>query len=169
MKKKIAAVFLAMTLMVNSTAVFAATPKISTEQKAAIVDHCDAIRESLRNVQRQDSRARVYYGRYYETISSKFMLPLNTRLVENNLLSDSLLNTQTKFTKLRSDFSNDFIEYQKILEELVTTDCKNEPEKFYELLETARTKRDYVNQDATDLRKTITTHVELVTSLEGSL
>ena len=67
MKKKIAAVFLAMTLMANQAAVFAEAPKISTEQKAAIIDHCDEIRENLRNVQHQDSRARVYYGRYYET------------------------------------------------------------------------------------------------------
>ena len=169
MKKKIAAVFLATTLIANSATVFAATPKISTEQKAAIVDHCDEIRENLRNVQHQDSRARVYYGRYYETISSKFIVPLNMRLTENNLLSDNLLNNQNKFTSFRTDFGSDYVEYQRSLEELVTINCKEEPEKFYELLQTVREKRKNVNQDAVDLRKVITDHIELVTDLKESL
>lgn len=169
MKKKIAAVFLAMTLMANQAAVFAEAPKISTEQKAAIIDHCDEIRENLRNVQHQDSRARVYYGRYYETIFSKFIVPMNMRLTENNLLSDNLLSSQTKFTNFRADFSSDYVDYQRSLEELVAVNCKEEPEKFYELLQTVREKRENVNQDAVDLRKTVETHIELVTDLEKEL
>ena len=144
-------------------------PELTTEQKAAIIDHCDVIRKNLQNVQHQDSRMRVYYGRSYETIFSKFIVPLNMRLTENNLLNDNLLNNQTKFAVLRADFSADYVEYQKSLEELVSTNCKDEPERFYELLTQTRLKRQIVNGDVIDIRKVITAQIELVTKLKESL
>ena len=94
---------------------------------------------------------------------------MNMRLTENNLLSDNLLSSQTKFTNFRADFSSDYVDYQRSLEELVAVNCKEEPEKFYELLQTVREKRENVNQDAVDLRKTVETHIELVTDLEKEL
>lgn len=153
----------------NTNLALAVSPEISAEQKAAIIDHCDAIRKNLQNVQHQDSRTRVYYGRSYETIFSKFIVPLNMRLTENNLLNDNLLNNQTKFAEIRADFSTDYVEYQKSLEELVSVNCKDEPERFYELLTQTRLKRQVVDDDTVDLRKTITTQIELVTSLKESL
>ena len=115
---------------------------LSDAQINTIVDHCDTIKDSLKSLQRVDSRTRVYLGRYYETILTNFITPLNLRLVENNISNTQLLENQTNFANRRTSFVNDFIVYQQALEELVHTDCKNEPVKFYEKLLVVRERSD---------------------------
>ena len=121
--------------------------KITSEQKTTIVDHCDTMKDNLKSLQRTDSRARVYLGRYYETILTDFITPLNIRLVENNISDAKLLDNQTNFAAKRSVFNYDYISYQQSLEELVNTNCKTEPEKFYEKLVITREKRKIVKKD----------------------
>ncbi len=142
---------------------------ISEEQKTAIVSRCDTIKEDLKIVQHSDSRARVYLGRYYETILNKFITPLNVRLVENNLFNSDLMNNQNVFTDKRAEFMEDFISYQKTLDELVAVDCKNEPEKFYETLMSARKKRKTVAEDVKKLNSLANKQIGLVKILKGKL
>ncbi len=122
------------------------------EQKTVIVDHCDTMKDSLKSLQRTDSRARVYLGRYYETILSDFIVPLNLRLVENNISNTKLIDNQTNFVARRTSFNNDYVSYQQSLEELVNINCKTEPEKFYEKLLVTREKRKIVKKDVTKMR-----------------
>ena len=140
---------------------------ISGEQRAIIVDHCDTIKDALKSLQRVDSRSRVYLGRYYEAILTNFITPLNLRLVENNISNSKLLDNQTNFANRRTSFVNDFIVYQQALEELVHTDCKNEPEKFYERLVVAREKRKVVNRDVSKLRGYTDEQKKLVEELKN--
>lgn len=149
----------------------AATPvnAISETQKNAIYDRCEIIHDNLRDLQRSDSRVRVYLGRYYETILSKFIMPLNVRLVENNLPGTGLINNQNDFNVTRADFVNSYIDYQKGLEDLTLFDCKAEPEKFYEKLVEVRTKRAKVAEKAAKLKKLAGVQVKLVQELEASL
>ncbi len=141
--------------------------RLTEEQRNVIVDHCDTIRDNLKSLQRTDSRARVYLGRYYETILSNFITPLNLRLVENNISNTGLLENQTNFATKRNEFVNDYIFYQQALEELVNTNCKNEPEKFYERLVVAREKRKVVNLDASKLRSLTDEQKRLVEELRN--
>lgn len=142
---------------------------LSETQKNTIVDHCDAIRDNLKSLQRADSRTRVYLGRYYETILTSFITPLNIRLVENNISNTNLIDNQTKFVAKRSAFVNDYIVYQQELENLVNTNCRTEPEKFYQNLVTAREKRAVVNRDVVRLRQMTGDQVKLVEELKKSL
>ena len=142
---------------------------ISAAQKDAIVSHCETIREELRDLQHADSRARVYLGRHYETILTKFITPLNVRLTENMLSTDSFVNNQNGFVKARTTFTIDFIAYQKGLEELVAMNCKTEPEKFYEKLLTVREKRQIVASDTVRIKKLISEQMTLVTALGEKL
>ncbi|MBP5513126.1 hypothetical protein J6X73_03155 [Candidatus Saccharibacteria bacterium] len=137
-------------------------------QIVVIQDRCDAIHEELKVLQRNDSRARVYLGRYYETILNRFITPLNVRLVENNLSSTSFINNQNDFNKARTNFMIDYVEYQKGLEDLVATDCKENPEQFYEKLVDVRTKRATVADDTARLRKLAGRHLDLVKELKVS-
>ena len=136
--------------------------EISESQEIAIIAKCNAIREDLKVLQHNDSRARVYLGRYYETILTKYITPLNVRLVENTLPNSSLLTNQTDFTTTRANFVNDYIEYQKSLEELVSIDCKAEPIRFYAKLVDTREKRKKVAKDVTKARKLLSEHYNLV-------
>ena len=142
---------------------------ISEGKKTAIIEGCDSIKESLELVQHQDSRARVYLGRYYETVLSKYITPLNVRLVENNLFNSELMDNQDNFSRMRSGFIVDFIEYQRELEKLVSTDCKTEPEKFYERLVKTRERRQEVAIDTAGLKELMTTQLKLVEKLKEGL
>ena len=142
---------------------------ISDTQKDAIVDRCDYIKEDLKKVQREDSRVRVYLGGYYETILTKFITPLNVRLVENNLSSAKFVENQNDFVSVRTLFSDDFITYQKKLEELVGLDCKSEPEKFYDDLKIVQQKRKVMVQDVLRMRSLISGHIRLVEELKGKV
>lgn len=143
--------------------------EITPEQKDVIVNHCDTIKDNLKTLQRTDSRARVYLGRYYETILTNFIMPLNLRLVENNISNPLLIENQTNFAVRRTNFINDYITYQQALEDLVNTNCKAEPEKFYEKLVTAREKRKTVNKDVTKLKNLTTEQRRLVEELSNGI
>lgn len=142
---------------------------ISKAQEAAISDHCDTIRDSLKNVQRMDAKTRVFLGSHYETVLSKFITPLNLRLVENNLSDVGLIGNQNKFATAKTTFSADFISYQQELEALVNMDCKAEPGKFYEKLKLVREKRAVMVSDVSKMKDLVTKNIELVEKVKGNL
>ncbi|MBQ8156621.1 hypothetical protein IJ101_02430 [Candidatus Saccharibacteria bacterium] len=161
------AIFSALVLSLVSVPVSAA--ELTSSQKTSIVDNCSAIKDSLRAVQREDSRIRVYLGRYYESILTKFVTPLNVRLVENSISDTSLIANQEQFVDRRTVFISDYIVYQQALEDLVSTDCKSEPQKFYDKLEITREKRETVNQDVAKMSELTNRQVKLVTKLKDEL
>ena len=110
-----------------------------------------------------------FFGGHYETILAKFVVPLNVKLVENNISNVGLIENQNNLAKAKVAFSDDFIKYQQALEELITIDCKTEPEGFYEKLMVARRRRKVVEQDAATMRGIVSEHVELVNNLKGKL
>ena len=142
---------------------------LSSGMRATVVDHCDAIRESLKTVQKKDRQTRVYLGRIYETILNKFVTPLNLRLVENNMPNQDLLNNQSKFAEKRALFMSDYVSYQQVLEETILIDCKNEPEKFYEKLSLARDRRKAVSRDVARLRDLVTEQIKIVTKIRSGM
>ena len=167
MKKTFLVLVLATSLI--ATPVFAADTPISETKKKAISTNCESIVEKLRAVQHEDSKARVYLGRYYETIQSKFITPLNVRLAENTLSSDGFVKNQNDFNKARAGFMIRFVELQKSLDDLIATDCKSHPEEFNTKLTKTKEKRKEVARDVADIRKLIKNHVTLVKSLGEKL
>lgn len=167
MKKK-RLIFYCITLMLfcqYSTGVMA----ISETQSEVIVEKCDVTRDNLRKIQKEDAKVRVYLGGYYDAILTRFITPLNVRLVENNLSSAGLVENQNDFAGTKTLFANDFVKYQQELEELVGMDCEKEPEKFYDKLVIVRQKRKIMAQDVLKMRSLISEHIKLVTDLEGKV
>lgn len=142
---------------------------ITKEQENAIKDNCSEIKEQLKTVQKNDARARVHLGGRYETILTKFITPLNVRLVENNLSSAELIENQNKFAEAKNLFNTDYINYQQALEDLVAINCKEKPADFYEKLDLVRKKRKVVEQDTLKLRSLISKHVKLVTDVRSKI
>lgn len=164
-KRIVALITIVLGLNVTTVPVLA----ISETQEVAIRERCDAIKDDLKVLQRSDSRARVYLGRYYETILSKFVTSLNVRLVENNLSNTSFINNQNDFSKTKTNFTIDYIEYQKELEKLTGIDCRSVPGEFYNQLVVVREKRAVVADDVIKLRNLAIKHVDLVTTLKEGL
>ena len=128
-----------------------------------------AIKDSLKMLQKDDSHARVYLGGYYEKIISKYVTPLNTRLVENSLSTPELVENQNKLTAAKATFVSNFVDYQRELENLINTSCESDPENFYANLEKTRAKRETVASDVAKTRKLVDSHVSLVTTLKEKL
>lgn len=163
--KKIFVGFAAVLALVPTISAFA----LSEEQEKVISGECDTIHETLKSLQKVDSKVRVYLGSYYEKILNKYMIPLNSRLVENSISNTDLINNQASFKGTKELFSNDFISYQKNLEELINSDCKTNPSGFYEKLESVRSDRKKVRQDVLALESLITKHKKAVNSLMEKL
>lgn len=142
---------------------------LSKEKEDAIVKKCDVIRDNLKKVQKEDAKLRVNLGGFYETILTKFITPLNVRLIENNLSSAGFVENQNNFVDARALFASDFITYQQGLEDLVGIDCRTEPGKFYDKLTIVRQKRKIMVQDVLKMRNIISEHIKLVTDLRGKL
>ncbi len=138
---------------------------LSKDQESAIKNHCSSIKEKLHEIQKEDSKIRVHLGGHYETILTKFITPLNVRLVENNLSTASLVENQNNFAETKAVFSNDFISYQKSLEELINVNCEEYPEEFYTKLEKVRQKRKIMNQDVLKMRGLISSHTKYVNEI----
>lgn len=165
MKKK-GLIFYCITVMLFCQ-VFLVSPgkAISEAQKTAIVEGCSSMKEILSNIQKSDSRTRVYLGSYYERVLSRFITKLNLRLVENNMPKAELVDNQTDFAEARAKFSNDFVSYQRSLEELTVVDCTRMPERFYEDLKTVREKRAVVKSDTVELKRLILENRRLAKTL----
>ena len=157
--KKFFVVFAVMVLSLVSVNVFA------EGEKKISATNCASVKEKLVDLQHADSRTRVYLGRYYEIILNQFIVPLNMRLVENNISEPSLVENQGQFKATRQDFINDYITYQKELEGLVAVNCEENPMEFYAKLKVTRAKRQTMVQDITKLRALMKRHVEVVTKL----
>lgn len=142
---------------------------ISESKKEAISKNCSTIVENLKELQHEDSKTRVYLGKYYEVLQLRFITPFNVRLSENTLSNDSFVNNQNDFNKGRENFMIDFIEYQKMLERLIAADCKNRPAEFYDVLVKTRELRKIVESDTKSIYKLANDHLDLVKKIGEKL
>lgn len=137
--------------------------------EAAIIDHCATIKDRLKTVQKNDAKTRVFLGGKYEAILNRYIIPLNLRLVENNMSTSGLIDLQNNYVETKATFSNDYISYQQGLEGLVAIDCKAEPKRFYEELAIVKKKRMIMEQDVLKMRNLLTQYIKLVTELKGKI
>ena len=135
-------IFIVSAVILGNLFAHTASAALSEEQKDAIVTNCSHIQQSLVKLQYADSRTRTYLGSPYETIISKFITPLNVRLVKNNKVSNELFQIQNEFVEAQANFRSDYIDYMRELEATIATDCATHPDDFYAKLEKARASRD---------------------------
>lgn len=146
-----------------------AASALTKEQTTVVSQNCSNIRQSLQNLQKIDSRTRVFLGTVYETVLTDFITPLNLRLTRNNQPDATLTEIQADFATTRGKFIQDFTDYMKELETLTLADCAEKPEDFYEQLEVVREHRKVVNKDVRKLNLLIVEQINTVAELRESL
>lgn len=162
-------IFLSLALVVMSLAVAGSATALTDDQRQVIAGECGTIHQVLESLQKIDSKTRVKLGYYYETVLSKFMIPLNSRLVKNSISNSELINIQTEFKDAKQKFSDDFITYQKSLETLLGMNCNGDPDAFYEKIVSVRSERAAVRQDTVKLKNLIVKHREAVKKMMEQL
>lgn len=142
---------------------------ISEEQKGAIVQNCASIKQSLRTLQRTDARSRSYLGSAYETILSKFIAPLNLRLININQPNANLTTIHSSIIDTRKNFITEYTTYSQALEDLVASDCYNHPEEFYDKLQDTKKKRANVSTTTTNFRNLLSEYLTGVRKLKSTM
>ncbi len=140
---------------------------LSETQRDAVSQNCSNIKQSLVQLQKVDSRTRTYLGTTYETILTRFIVPLNLRLVKNN--RPSLPTIQSDFTTEQIKFRDSYTEYMRELESLIGIDCSAQPDNFYSRLEVVREKRSVLRETTVRLAELADEQYRVVQDLRSSL
>ncbi len=142
---------------------------ISKEQSGAISQSCDSIKQSLRKLQKADTKTRSYLGNIYEEFFTDFIGPLNLRLTKNNLPSPTLTELHSKLLSTRQDFTKKFTLYAQDLEALISIDCQNSPSEFYTKLQATRKSRAALEQTTEAFRMLLEKYQNTVQALKEAL
>ena len=156
----------------GSAFIFAAsTPAfaLSADQQGAISQHCASMKQSLRTLQRTDARTRSYLGSAYENVLSSYITPLNLRLVDSGQPNANLATIHSEIIDTRKSFISEYTAYSQALEDLISEDCQNHPDEFYEKLVDTRKKRAELSATTTTLRNLLSEHLTAVRKLKNSL
>lgn len=159
-------VVIAIIVLSLASSIFPSTASALTDlQNGAISQNCASIQSSLKSLQKADSRTRVLLGSTYQTLFTNFITPLNLRLVRHSQPNSDLIEIQSDFTELRTKFSKNFIKYSQSLEQLISIDCKNEPEKFYQTLSQTRKLRAKVQDSVQKIHQLLSRHLSATKTL----
>ena len=142
---------------------------ISDEQQGLISSNCASIKLQLKTVEKYGSKSRQHLGAQYESILTNLIINLNLRLVKNNRANAEIAEQQIKLSSERDNFKNKFTEYSRELESLKNSDCKSDPQHFYDKLQYVRSKRNEIVDSMNRLRKIIGEHRESVEKVREEL
>lgn len=143
--------------------------ELSEEQAGAIVQNCATTKQSLRTLQRTDARSRSYLGSAYENLLSNYISPLNLRLINSSQPNATLANLHSQILDTRQEFISRYTSYSQALENLISSDCQNHPDEFYEKLLNTRKKRAELSSVTTSLRNLFSEQLTDVRFLKNSL
>jgi hypothetical protein len=128
-----------------------------TESQISIVKaSCLSVQSTLNRIHANDALSRVHLGQEYETISTKFMAPMNSRIALAKLDNVALTRTTVDFNSKLSDFRTLYQQYEETMLHTIQTKCVDQPEEFYSSLLQAQSDRSAVRQSVAGLANLVT-------------
>ena len=167
--KKILAIIFGAIIAASIFASSAQAATLSDKQKQYITENCSSLKIQLQQLQRADARSRVHLGAQYETITTNLMLNLNLRLVKSNLADADIAAQQTTFASERTRFKNDYIGYSQALDKLISINCVEDPQAFYDQLAVTQKKRNDVDRSVERMSDILKKHRKSVESLKEKI
>lgn len=169
MRKRINYSLLLAAVIVVFSSSTATAIKLDENRIGAISQNCSIIRERLRRIEKAGAKSRVYLGTQYESVYSGLMSNFSLRLMRNGIANQDIADQQAAFDSERARFRNDFISYSQELQTLISMDCRNEPEKFYQQLEVTREKRANIAESINRLNEIIAKHRRSILDIRDGL
>lgn len=166
-KLKIFSSFVGLLILCLITCLVEPAAALSDAERNAISQNCDSIHHSLSQLQKVDSKVRTFLGTSYETVATKFITPLNLRLVKNN--RPTLSTIQSEFNTEQAIFRDAYTVYMRELEGLIAMDCNAHPDDFYSQLVKVREERAILHNSALKMNKLVTDQYKAVLDLRNSL
>lgn len=124
---------------------------LTDEQIGLIRANCVETQSTLERVHASDALARVNLGQRYETISTKLMAPMNSRIALNRLDGLDLAKTTVDFNTQLDDFRSLYQQYEQTLLRTIQLKCRDQPVAFYDTLSLARNHREAVHESVKKL------------------
>ena len=139
-----------------------------TESQISIVKaSCLSVQSTLNRIHANDALSRVHLGQEYETISTKFMAPMNSRMALAKLDNVALTRTTVDFNTKLSDFRTLYQQYEETMLRTIQTKCVDQPEEFYSALLQAQSDRSAVRQSVAGLANLVTQYKQQVDALRN--
>jgi hypothetical protein len=119
---------------------------LNDEQISLIRTNCINAQSTLQRVHASDALTRVNLGQRYETISTKLMAPLNSRIALNRLDNVELTKTTADFNAELDNFRTLYQQYEQTTLRAIQINCVNQPVSFYDTITLARSHRAAVHE-----------------------
>ncbi len=140
---------------------------LNDDQIALIKTNCTDVQSSLGRVHASDALTRVNLGQRYETISTKLMAPLNSRMALNRLDNVDMTKTTADFNAELDNFRTLYQQYEQTMLRAIQINCVDQPVTFYDTINLARNHRAAVHDSVmkmSDLLKQYGSQFELFKS-----
>lgn len=120
-----------------------------------IRNNCVEAQSTLNQLHASDGLLRVNRGQLYESMSTKLMAPLNSRITLNKLNGATLVTITATYETQLEDFRVKYQQYEEAMSKTLKMNCKNQPVAFYDSVGDTREKRRLVHDSTLTLQATI--------------
>lgn len=120
-----------------------------------IRSNCVDAQTTLSQLHASDGLLRVNRGQLYESISSKLMAPLNSRITLNRLDGVELVSVATEYGRQLAEFRNNYQSYEEAMTDTLRINCTSQPVSFYDSVADTRDKRKLTHESTLKLHQTI--------------
>ena len=120
-----------------------------------IKQNCRSAMRIIQHIHTNDGPLRVNRGQVYDSLSSKLMTPLNSRLTMNKLDASDLVRLTAQYEKTLTDFRESYKTYDNQMARVLTLDCVKQPVRFYDSVAEARQLRGTVHGHVVRLHELI--------------
>lgn len=112
--------------------------------------NCQSIQSVLSQIEKTDAALRINRGRIYNEVLDLFYA-MNSRLASNKISAPELVSITSDFDSQLADFRNDYNDYDDDLNELIVSECQDDPGDFYSQLINVRDERAKLNDEIASL------------------
>ncbi len=145
------AVFLTLTGPVAHAEEEASSLLLTDEHIALIRANCVSVQSALQRIHASDGLMRVNLGQRYETIATRLMAPMNSRIALNRLDNVAMTQTTADFNTVIREFSTNYQQYEQTTLKAIEMKCVDRPVEFYDTITLARDHRASVHDSVSKL------------------
>ncbi len=155
--KKILLSLLLASLLVPGPVAHAQGQEISLtdEQLSLVAQNCISAQGIIERIRSNDALMRRNLGYQYESIATKLMAPMNSRIALNGLDGVELQKTTIDFNTALDAFRKVYISHDQAQERVLQINCRKNPGDFYAAVSEARQYRRGVSDAVTRLQELI--------------
>ena len=131
---------------------------LNASQIAMIRTNCQSVQATLTGIHSSDALSRVHLGQEHETISTKYMAPMNSRVALAKLDGVALTKTTVEYNKQIDEFRSLYQQYEQTMLRTMQMKCSDQPVTFYDTIILARSQRAAVREKVLSLAGLVKTY-----------